>query len=303
MPWTQLHLDTAPAQAPELADLLAEFGAVSVSLTDAADTPLFEPAPGTTPLWQHTRVTGLFGTDSNAEDIVARLRARLGREAVTDWRSEPLADQAWERTWMDRFEPLCFGRRLWICPSWHQPPQPNAVNILLDPGLAFGTGTHPTTAMCLQWLDAHEVSGLSVLDYGCGSGVLSVAAAKLGAHDVWAVDHDPQALEATRGNAVNNGVSDAINTLQPAQLPEGHFDVVIANILAQPLIDLAPQLLAALKHGGALVLSGILRQQVDSVCAAYSADCELNIYAERENWVCLSGASHDAHGNHDLAEG
>jgi len=299
MPWIQLHLDTTSVQAQELADVLTELGAVSVSLTDAADTPLFEPAPGTAPLWQHTRVTGLFSDDIVAEVIVAALRSRLGVKAVAGWRAETLADQAWERTWMDRFEPLRFGTRLWICPSWHCPPQADAVNVLLDPGLAFGTGTHPTTAMCLEWLDVHDVSGSTVLDYGCGSGILSIAAAKLGAHHVVAVDHDPQALDATRANAAKNGVSDTISAVLPDQLGEERFDVVIANILAQPLIDLAPQLVAALKRGGDLVLSGILKEQADSVRAAYGTQYGLGVYAEREDWVCLTNAPVSMSGNHN----
>lgn len=298
MPWLQLHLDTTSAQAQELADLLSELGAVSVSLTDAADTPLFEPAPGTAPLWQQTRVTGLFGGDTVADVIVAVLRDRLGDNAIAGWQAETLADQSWERTWMDRFEPLRFGARLWICPSWHRPPRPDAVNVLLDPGLAFGTGTHTTTAMCLEWLDAHDVSGLKVLDYGCGSGILSVAAAKLGAHHVWAVDHDPQALDATRANAAKNHASGDISVSLPEQLATECFDLVVANILAQPLIELAPRLLAALKHGGDLVLSGILKEQADSVCAAYSAECQLRVYAQREDWVCLTGTTGNAPGGH-----
>lgn len=290
MPWIQLHLDTNSAQVQELVDLLGELGAVSVSLADAADTPLFEPLPGTTPLWERTRVTGLFSDDVVAEVIVAALRHRLGDNAVANWHSETLANQAWERAWMDRFEPLCFGRRLWICPSWCRPPEPDAVNVLLDPGLAFGTGTHPTTAMCLEWLDAHELSGMTVLDFGCGSGVLSIAAAKLGARHVWAVDHDPQALEATQSNAAKNGVADTIGAQLPEQLGTERFDLVLANILSQPLIDLAPTLLGALKRGGELVLSGILLEQADSVRRAYAAGRELTVYAERDGWVCLASS-------------
>lgn len=288
MPWQQLKLDTAASQADALAALLEELGAAAVTLQDAADQPLFEPAPGSTPLWDRTRITALFDAEEDLPAIVASLAARAERP-LGDWRIEPLRDQDWERVWMERFVPLRFGSRLWVCPSWHTPPEPEAVNILLDPGLAFGTGTHATTGMCLEWLDARMQRGHSCIDFGCGSGILGVAACLLGAEAVWGVDIDPQALQATRANAERNGVGDRIHTARPEALPPMQTDVVLANILAGPLIDLAARIATLAHPGGWIVLSGILAEQADDVIRAYAPWAALERWREREGWVCLEG--------------
>src|SRR5476651_1233351 len=206
MPWLQVRLAISPEQAETYEDALLEVGAVSVTFMDAEDQPIFEPELNTTPLWSHTHLLALFEADTDAGQVLAHLQLLTGTE-LPEHMSEVIEDQDWERSWMDNFEPMRFGRRLWIVPSWHAAPEPEAVNLLLDPGLAFGTGTHPTTALCLEWLDAHPPLNQGVIDYGCGSGVLAIAAAKLGAQFVWAVDNHEQALIATLENAKQNHIS------------------------------------------------------------------------------------------------
>ena len=290
MPWLQIKFDTQPDEVDTLSDLLEEFGALSVSLEDGADQALLEPAPGEQPLWQHTRVIGLFSDDTSAEDIIAQLKTRIAPKPLPPHQSEILQDQAWERAWMDDFKPICFGERLWICPSWCEPPQENAVNIKLDPGLAFGTGTHPTTALCLRWLDAHAPQDLDVIDFGCGSGILAVAAAMLGARQLWAIDHDPQAILATKENAQNNGVEHLIIAGKANVTPKQAVDLILANILAQPLIELAPTFAQLTKPGGRIVLSGILDQQVDGIIATYQHDFILDPPILEEEWALISGS-------------
>ena len=288
MPWQQLKLDTAAADAEALAALLDEFGAAAVTLEDAADQPLFEPAPGSTPLWDRTRITALFDAEEDLPAIVANLAAGA-EKPLGDWRIEPLREQNWERVWMERFVPLRFGRRLWVCPSWHTPPDPSAVNLLLDPGLAFGTGTHATTGMCLEWLDARLQPGQSCVDFGCGSGILGVAACLLGAKVVWSVDIDPQAVQATDANAERNGVNGCVRTGRAEDLPSLAVEVVLANILAGPLIDLAERIAHLAEPGGWIVLSGILSEQADEVIEAYAPWAALQPWRERDGWVCLEG--------------
>ena len=229
MSWRQLSLTISADQAEPVADVLSEQGAVAVTLQDAADQPLYEPPLGSTPLWERTDVVALFEADINMESVIAALRAAPGVSASFEYTVSYVEDKDWERACLDQFKPLKFGERLWVCPSWHEIPEPGAVNIILDPGLAFGTGTHPTTALCLGWLDAHDVRGLDVLDYGCGSGILALAAAKLGAAKVWAVDHDPQALTATRANAEQNGLGATILTMAPEQLPAMQADLILGG--------------------------------------------------------------------------
>ncbi|MEW6692942.1 MAG: 50S ribosomal protein L11 methyltransferase, partial [Pseudomonadota bacterium] len=199
-------------------------------------------------------------------------------------------DQDWERAWMDQFQPLRFGEKLWIVPSWIEAPDAEAVNILLDPGLAFGTGTHPTTALCLEWLDGADMAGKTVLDYGCGSGILAIAALKLGATDAWGIDIDPQALTATRDNAARNGIeASRLHTGLPGALPkDALFDVLLANILMGPLIELAPTLTGHVRPGGRLVLSGLLGEQAEEVMAAYAADFDFDPPALKEGWARLT---------------
>lgn len=289
MSWLQLRLAITPEQAPDYEDRLLDLGAVSVTYMDAEDQPIFEPDLGTTPLWSRTHLLALFEAEVQEEDLLAHLRLLWG-EQLPELHLERLAEQDWERSWMDNFQPLRFGQRLWIVPSWHQAPDPEGVNLLLDPGLAFGTGTHPTTALCLEWLDAQELSGQSVLDFGCGSGVLAVAALLLGAPHAVGTDIDPQALEASRDNAGRNGIAaERFPLYLPEQLPQDQFDLVLANILAGPLVQLAPTLTAHVKSGGHLVLSGILKEQAEEVRAAYAACFDLAPTTEREGWVRIEG--------------
>lgn len=304
MPWIQLKIDTDAGRVERLSELLDEAGALSVTWQDAADQALFEPPPGATPLWTATRVVGLFEADTDVAAVVKQVETALD-SPLHGWRADPLEDKDWERAWMDNFHPMRFGERLWICPSWCTPPEPGAVNILLDPGLAFGTGTHPTTALCLAWLDSRDLTDQVVIDYGCGSGILAIAAALLGARQVYAVDNDPQALLATTDNAARNGVSTRIQPCLPEALdaklnatratyPDSsgagqQADVLVANILAGPLISLAPRFAALLRPGGAIALSGILNEQAEAVAAAYAGAFTLSAPRQREDWTCLEG--------------
>lgn len=288
MPWLQLKLASTPDAAQHLGDMLSDAGALAVTLQDAADQPLYEPPPGATPLWSQTWVTGLFDAEADLQAVLADLRNTLGEHDLPHVIS-PLEDKDWEREWMDNYHPMRFGTRLWICPSWHQPPDVDAVTVMLDPGLAFGTGTHPTTALCLEWLDAHDVVGKHVIDYGCGSGILAVAAAKLGAQQVWAVDYDPQALHATTLNAEKNTVSTLIHTVLPNDLPRQPTDIMLANILAGPLIELAPLFAELVRPSGAIVLSGILNTQADAVLQRYQTWFDMAPATERDEWMRLSG--------------
>ncbi len=290
MPWLQLHFDIPGDRLEQVESHLEALGALSVTLRDARDEPLFEPPPGSLPIWERVKVDALFPEDADAAEINEALTARLG-QAPEGWSVERLEDQAWERSWMDQFEPMRFGERLWIVPSWHEPPEPEAVNLLLDPGLAFGTGTHPTTALCLEWLDRHPPVGRDVLDFGCGSGVLALAALKLGAARLAGVDIDEQALVASRENVARNGIAaERLALYLPERFPAGaDFDLVIANILAGPLVELAPKLVSHLRPGGEIILSGILREQSETVQEAYRPSIEFVDVRQREEWVCLHG--------------
>ncbi len=289
MGWLQLLLETDPDGAERLSELLENQGAASVTLQDAGDEPLYEPPPDTTPLWGATRVVALFSDDIDIDRLLRELEAAFAPQPLPPRRIEPLAEQDWSRAWMDRFRPTRFGRRLWIVPSWHEPPEPEAVNVLLDPGIAFGTGTHPTTRLCLEWLDGHVTPGMRVIDYGCGSGILAVAAARLGAAQVWAVDTDPQAVAATRDNATRNGVGDRIEATLPEAVFNGCADLLVANILANPLIALAPKLSGLVCPGGVVALSGILPEQADAVANAYAPAFDLAAPVVQDGWVRVSG--------------
>ena len=293
MPWKRLSLVVTDTQAEPLCDLMSEFGAVSVSVEpdqDAGSVPIFEPGPGETPLWKVARVTGLFEPDRDLELVViAAARSGLALPGNSDWQTDTLADQAWERVWMDDFQPLKMGERLWICPSWLQAPDPDAVNVLMDPGLAFGSGTHPTTAMCLQWLDAHIHGGEQLIDFGCGSGILAIAALKLGAASALGIDNDPQAITASRENAGRNGVGETFSTILADDAAPEAAGLLVANILAAPLIELAPQLSALVRPGGQIVLSGVLDSQADEVAARYAPDFDLDPIAHDHEWVRISG--------------
>ena len=289
MPWLQLELESRPDTAEHLSDLLTENGAAAVTFQDAADQPLFEPPPGATPLWQATRVVGLFADDADIPAVLARLATALAPEPLPEWHLNPLEDRDWVRAWMDDFHPMRFGDRLWIIPGEAEPPEPAAVNIRLDPGLAFGTGTHPTTAMCLRWLDAHPPADQTVIDYGCGSGILAIAAARLGAARVIGVDTDPQALLATAGNARRNKVEARIQAFLPGDAPDEPADVLLANILAGPLQELAPTLAERVRPGGYIVLSGILAGQAEAVMAAYRTAFDIHLQEQDADWICLAG--------------
>lgn len=287
MSWLQVRLALTPAQAETYEDLMLELGAVSVTFMDAEDQPIFEPDLGTTPLWSQTHLLALFEGDTDAAALEQRVQ--LLANGLT-YELERLEDQEWERSWMDNFQPMRFGQRLWIVPSWHEAPEPEAVNLLLDPGLAFGTGTHPTTSLCLQWLDGEPVSGLQVLDFGCGSGILAIAALLLGAERAVGTDIDVQALEASRENANRNGIDPARFPLYlPAELPGEQADVVVANILAGPLVGLAEQITRLTRIGGRLALSGILAEQAEDVRAAYASCFDLEPTATLDGWVRISG--------------
>lgn len=292
MSWLQLRLDTSPALANALEEHLLAAGAVAVTMEDNADQPVLEPGVGETPLWQQTRLTGLFPADIHMPAVLARIPEALLQGC--NQRVEILEDKDWEREWISHYQPMRFGQRLWVCPSWMDPPEPDAVNLLLDPGLAFGTGTHPTTALCLGQLEQLTQPGQTVVDYGCGSGILAVAALKLGAERGLGVDNDPQALVASRENARRNSIAEErfMVTLPDAQTNaawRGQADVVVANILAGPLAELSDTLLSLLKPGGTLLLSGLLQNQAAVLCAHYAPRLTLHVAGEREDWVCLQG--------------
>lgn len=285
MPWIQLRINTTNELAEQISEQLEESGAVSVTFQDTYDNPVFEPLPGETKLWGNTDVVGLY----DAQTDVNELKAILNLDQYS-YKIEQLEDKDWEREWMDNFHPMQFGKRLWICPSWRDVPDPNAVNVMLDPGLAFGTGTHPTTALCLTWLDGLELNNKIVIDYGCGSGILAIAALKLGAKQVIGIDIDPQAIEASRDNAKRNNVSHNLQLYLANDIPNNlQADVIVANILAGPLKELEPNLNKLVKPSGLLGLSGILASQAQSVCLAYQTHFELDPVIEQDEWCRITG--------------
>lgn len=290
MPWIQLKINTTNQYAEQFSDLLEESGAVSVTFQDTYDNPVFEPLPGETRLWGNTDVIGLYDADIDTHQLISMLQGSpLFSDEIT-YKIEQLEDKDWEREWMDNFHPMKFGQKLWICPSWREVPDPNAVNVMLDPGLAFGTGTHPTTSLCLQWLDSLDLKDKTVIDYGCGSGILAIAALKLGAKSVIGVDIDPQALQASRDNAERNHVSEQLSLFLAKDLPANlEADIVVANILAGPLKELEPNIEILVKHNGLVGLSGILATQADSVYQAYQADFQLDPIVTLDEWCRITG--------------
>lgn len=290
MAWVQIRLNSTDQKAEAISDFLEEVGAVSVTFMDSQDTPIFEPLPGETRLWGNTDVVALFDAETDMQQIVLLLQQSGVIESNFAYKIEQIEDKDWEREWMDNFHPMQFGKRLWICPSWRDVPDPNAVNVMLDPGLAFGTGTHPTTALCLQWLDSLDLQGKTVIDFGCGSGILAIAALKLGAKSAIGIDIDPQAILASRNNAEANGVLDRLQLFLAKDQPKDlQADVVVANILAGPLKELAPQIITLVKPQGDLGLSGILATQAQSVCEAYQEAFTLDPVAEKEEWCRITG--------------
>jgi ribosomal protein L11 methyltransferase len=281
--WKTLAISTTASDAEALENILWDSGAVSVTLMDGEDEPLLEPGPGEVPLWDSITVTAMYEDDADTESFAEALRA----QGYTVLFTEELADRVWEREWLTQFKPMKFGDHLWICPTGFTVDEPDAVILHLDPGLAFGTGTHPTTALCLEWLDQNLIPGQSLLDFGCGSGILAIAGRLLGAKNIDGVDNDPQALVATEDNANRNGVTDDINVYLPDDF-NGEpvaYDVVVANILAQPLVNLAHQLSGLVKPGGRLVLSGIMSSQAGWVAKAYQL--ELMEQREMDGWIRL----------------
>ncbi len=289
MPWHQLSLVVSEDQITAAETALETLGALSITLGDAGDEPQLEPPPGATPVWPKTRLTALFPGEIDPKALQGAAAGALAGIGGAHLTLEPLHDRCWERVWLDAFHPMQFGARLWICPAGQKPPAADAVILELDPGLAFGTGHHPTTALCLRWLDAANLRGRTLVDYGCGSGILALAALRLGAARAIAVDHDPQALEATAANAAKNGLADRIQVCPPASLPVETADLVVANILAAPLIELAPTFAALVRPEGQLVLSGILADQARTVADAYRGHFALAEPVLQDGWARLEG--------------
>jgi ribosomal protein L11 methyltransferase len=294
MAWLQLRVYSAHPEFAE--EILLAHGAQAVCQSDAADTPLLEPLPGETPLWPQTVTTGLFPDSADLRPAQQGLRDLLPDGARARLESELLEDRDWVRAWLDNWQPLKFGRRLWVTPAEKagQIADPGAIVMKLDPGLAFGTGTHPTTALCLEWLDSQPLQGRSVLDYGCGSGILAIGALLLGARSAIGVDLDPQALLAARQNAASNGVGERLSVCPPESLVLDPADVVLANILANPLISLAPRLAQLTRSGGRIALAGLTRSQAPDVRAAYAPWFTLDDDMEKDGWTRVSGTRHGA---------
>ena len=290
--WQELHCTARKDQVESLENWFFEAGALSVTLEDHADQPLLEPGPGETPLWDRVQVTALFAGEQDLQPVLATVPAELVTEAPQS--IVPVADREWTRVWEDQFQPMQMGKRLWICPSWTPPPEADAINLLLDPGLAFGTGTHPTTAMCLRALDAAPLEDTRIVDYGCGSGILGIAAALLGAQQVLGIDNDPQAITASLDNAMRNEVpTSQFSAHLPAasELDNWRYsaDWVVANILAGPLIELEPILTSMMAPKGRLLLAGLLAEQAEQVIATYASKVKLAIADRQEEWVLLAG--------------
>ena len=294
MAWQNVSFLTDAASAEPLCDALIELGALSASIEDADagtedERPQFgEPGTPTTPGWQRSRVLALCESDTNVSELLQAACQQLGVPPIRDFSVTALAEQNWVQLTQAQFDPIQISGRLWIVPSWHESPDPSAINLVLDPGMAFGTGSHPTTRLCLEWLEKTVTPGCSVFDYGCGSGILAIAAGKLGAREVRGLDIDPQAVEAARANAERNAVmADFVDGSQPI---DGMYDVVVANILSNPLRVLAPAICALVRPaGGQLALSGILREQADEIIAVYAPWIALTVADVGEDWVCLSG--------------
>ncbi len=293
MSWIEIHAKTTADYADSLSNQFVLLGAQAVTFQDAGDQPIYEPIPGELHFWQETIVIGLFDQDLQPEPILNYLEDQQASGLIKNFYIKDIVDQDWERVCLEYFKPIQFGPRLWVCPSWHTPPDAGAINVILDPGLAFGTGTHSTTALCLEWLDQHLQRDSMVIDYGCGSGILGLAALKLGAKEVIAVDNDPQALEATNKNILHNqDVVARLKTYLPHEIVSLNLsaDLLIANILTQPLIELAPHFAALTHHGSELLLSGILLPQAEQVMAAYQTWFQFKKPIIHKNeWVRLEG--------------
>ena len=292
MIWHQLKVLSDRGNVQRVEDVLLDCGALSVTLEDSGDQPILEPGVGETPLWSEVTVSALFDPDCDISLITHQFKDQLPNHGFC-W--ETLPDKEWEREWMDKFHPLQCASNLWICPSWSDPPDPKATNLMLDPGLAFGTGTHPTTLLCLQWLAEQPLTNRFLIDYGCGSGILAIAGLLLGADHALCIDNDPQALLATNDNAHRNRINATrFSTGMPDQFDTEPADVLLANILAEPLIKLAPGLASIVKSEGKICLSGILLEQAEQVMAHYQPWFTLDPVVHQENWVRLTGIRNSA---------
>ncbi len=293
MDWRQFVMDLETLNPDKVEEIFLQHGAQSITYTDAADNPVLEPAPGETPMWRELRIAGLFPAAADLALLEDDLRTSLHVDSLPDFEVTDLEDRAWEREWLKDFGPMRFGKRLWVLPGDTEADAEDAVIVRLDPGLAFGTGTHATTALCLEWLDAQRLHGLTVLDYGCGSGILAIAALKLGCARAVAMDIDPQAVTATAANANVNGVARQLTLVDTDDALDGQYDIVIANILAAPIIELAAAIAGRVKSGCLLVLSGLLSEQVDDVLAAYAPWIDFDPPVCREQggqrWARLTG--------------
>lgn len=289
MEWRQFVMNLGGLPPDGVEEVFARHGAQAITFTDAGDTPVLEPGPGETPLWSEARITGLFSACADFDELRADLLHSFLLARLPENHVETLQDRVWEREWLKDFRPMQVGKRLWVCPGDFSVDASDAIVVHLDPGLAFGTGKHPTTAMCLEWLDGLDLGNRRVLDFGCGSGILSVASLLLGAAAVTALDIDPQAITATRQNAGRNGVGARLSTTLDVTALEAEYDVVVANILATPLIRHARTICERLVGGGALALSGIIDSQTDTVAAAYENWIEFDPPAVRPPWARLSG--------------
>ncbi|MDB1122736.1 50S ribosomal protein L11 methyltransferase [Vibrio algarum] len=291
MPWIQIKLNATAQNAMQIGDMLSDkTDALSVTFLDAKNTPVFEPLPGETRLWGETDIVALYDAEVDTTWVIEQIKNSGLFADNFAYKVEQLEDKDWEREWMDNFHPMKFGERLWICPSWRDIPDPTAINVMLDPGLAFGTGTHPTTSLCLEWLESIDLEGKTVIDFGCGSGILAIAAIKLGANKVIGIDIDPQAILASKENAKRNGVEDQLELFLPENQPEGLVaDVVVANILAAPLRELSPVIKGLVKSKGLLAMSGVLDTQAEDVANYYRDQLNIDPIAEIQEWCRISG--------------
>lgn len=281
----QLHLECDQQDVEPLSEHLENTGALSITLTDQFDDPILEPALGTTPLWKNVVIQALYPNEQEAEQALAHLSQCSQKFSAS---ISPVIEQDWARTCVQDVKPVRFGTRLWICPSWSTPPEPNAVHVVLDPGLAFGTGAHPTTALCLTWLEQADLAGKKVIDYGCGSGILALAALKLGAKHADAVDIDEQALIASQNNAKNNQIQETQLSIHSPDSLQTTSDVLIANILLAPLITLRDRFLSLLNPQGLLVVSGILGNQVAELIEAYQTVLTHQTTQRQADWALVT---------------
>ena len=294
MNWQQLKIQIIPEHVDFIEPQLLAAGAVSITYLDAEDQPVFQEELDSTPLWDSLVLCALFEETTELGELLSWLGSNASIVNRASLEVEKIEDQAWERSWMDNFSAMQFGEKLWICPSWQEPPDPTATNIMLDPGLAFGSGSHATTALCLQWLATQDLQGKDIVDYGCGSGILAIAAALLDAQSVQGVDNDPQAVLATNDNCERNGLLQGrVGTFLPEEYdsistPES-VDILLANILAAPLLSLASKFASLVKPHGSIVLSGLLAEQADAITEVYSEWFEMSAAVEREDWIRLSG--------------